>query len=321
MEFDEKNGILLGLSAVMAISTLSLVILGNLVIFIAILIIGVSVIVVGFSLIQFAEYARLKNCENEFPNFLRDLAEAKRSGMSLVQALQTCSRSDYGALSAEIEKIKNQLSWNIPMKTVFENFRKRFIKSSIINHSVLIIVQMEESGGKTEDIVDSLADNIENIKETQAEKKVLMSQHIISMYAIFFIFFGISIALIKFLMPFVDVQGEAMEGAGGIGDIGGMMGFSGGSPCKLCLNVVAPECLSCHVYFGLCSLFSFGEPTSASCYYKSVFFMMIIIQGIFSGLVAGQIGSDSLIVGIKHSMILSTSGFVLFLIASFAGLV
>ena len=321
MEFDEKNGILIGLSAIMAISTLSLIITSNLVVFIAILIMGVSAIVVSFSLIQFAEYARLKNCENEFPNFLRDLAEAKRSGMSLVQSLQTCARSDYGALSPEIERIKNQLSWNIPMKTVFENFRKRFSKSSIINHSVLIIVQMEETGGKTEDIVDSLADNIENIKETQAEKKVLMSQHIISMYAIFFIFFGISVALIKFLMPFVDVQSESMAGAGGLGDIGGMIGFSGGAPCKICYNVMVPECFSCHVYFGLCSIFNFGEATSAGCYFKSVFFMMIIIQGIFSGLVAGQIGSDSLIVGIKHSMIMATSGFVLFLIASFAGLV
>jgi flagellar protein FlaJ len=320
MEFNEKNSILLGLSALMAASMLSLVLTANLLVFVSVLIIGVVVIVVSFSILQFAEYSRLKNCEDEFPSFLRDLAEAKRSGMSLVQSLQTCARSDYGALTQEIVKIRNQLSWNIPMKIVFENFRKRFSKSSIINHSILIIVQMEESGGKTEDIIESLADNIENIKETQAEKKVLMSQHIMSMYAIFFIFFGISIALIKFLMPFIDIQGES-SASYGLGDLGGMIGLAGGSPCKICINSYEFECISCHVYFGMCSVFGFGDISSAGCYFKSLFFLMIIIQGIFSGLVAGQIGSDSIIVGVKHSMIMTTSGFVLFLVAAYSGMV
>lgn len=320
MELNEKNMTLIGISGLMVISIFSLLLTSSMLVFASVLIIGVVVIVVGFSLIQFSEFSRLKNCEDEFPNFLRDLAEAKRSGMSLVQALQTCAKSDYGALTPEILRLKNQLSWNIPMKNVFESFRRRFSKSSIINHSVLIIVQMEESGGKTEDIIESLADNIENIKETQSEKKVLMSQHVISMYAIFFIFFGISIALIKFLMPFIDIQDQNAISYG-LGDLGGMIGLSGGSPCKICMGNLAFECFSCNIYFGICSVFNFGEPASAGCYYKSLFFLMIIIQGVFSGLVAGQISSDSLIVGIKHSLIMTTSGFVFFLIASFMGMI
>jgi flagellar protein FlaJ len=320
MELNEKNTILIGIAAMIIVSALAMLMTRSMVIFFNVVIIGTVSIVVPFSLYQFAELKKIKNCEDEFPNFLRDLAEAKRSGLSVVQGIQTCAKSDYGALTPEIVKINNQLSWNIPMRTVLERFRKKFSRSNVINYSILIITQMEESGGKTEDIMDSLADNIENIKETEAEKKVLMNQHIMSMYAIFFIFFGISVALIKFLIPLVSIgygegtSSNSLEGT----DI---MQMIGGNPCQQCAIADEGSCLSCNIFFGVCYTFGFGEASSAGCYYKSLFFLMIIIQGIFSGLVAGQIGSDSLIAGIKHSLIMTVSGFVMFLIASILGLI
>jgi flagellar protein FlaJ len=237
-----------------------------------------------------------------------------------VQGIQTCSKSDYGALTPEIVKIRNQLSWNIPMRTVLDHFRNRYIKSNIINYSTLIIEQMEESGGRTEDIMDSLADNIENIKETEAEKNVLMNQHIVSMYAIFFIFFGISIALIMFLMPLMSMGNDqtltsnSMEGMD-------MLGIIGGNPCQQCAEGTGTDCLSCSIFFGVCENFNFGANSSPGCYYKALFFLMIIIQGIFSGLVAGQIGSDSIVAGIKHSLIMTVSGFIMFLVVSTLGLI
>ena len=266
-----------------------------------------------YSIFQFIEFRKLKNCENEFPNFLRDLAEAKRTGLSIIQAINNCSKSDYGLLTKDIQKLNNQLTWNIPLKKVLENFRKTFRRSSIISHSALVISQIEESGGKTEDIMESLADNIESIKEAQAEKKLLMNQHVMTMYALFFIFFGISIALIKFLTPLFTTQEEI----GGLGIIGSF----GGNPCQMCINSISSSCITCNIFFSFCSAFNFGAQTSVTCYYKSLFFVMIMIQGIFSGLIAGQISSDSIVAGVKHSLIMVISSFILFLTVSTIGLI
>jgi flagellar protein FlaJ len=264
-----------------------------------------------YSIIQFLEFRRIKSSEREFPKFLRDLAEAKRSGLSLIQAINTCAGTDYGALTKEVIKLKNQLSWNIPLKIVLENFRKRFAKSEVISYATMVLEQVEESGGNTEDIMDSLADNIENLREAEEERKSLMTQHTTSMYAIFFIFVGITVAIVKFLTPLIQSQQE----------VGGYGGFTiiGGSPCNICITTDVPGCEICKLFFNICLALGFGTMESVTCYFKSLYFIMTIIQGIFSGLIIGQISSNSVIAGIKHSLILTLSSLFLFVGLSFIG--
>lgn len=312
MEVNEKNILLVSISVFIAILFISSFVYREIALFINLLIVGIMVIILPYSIYKFIAFKNLKNCEDEFPNFLRDLAAAKRSGLSLIQAIKSCSSSNYGMLTKEIVRLNNQLTWNIPLKKALKSFRERLKQSSIISHSIIAISQIEESGGKTEDIMDSLADNVEGIKETEAEKKALMSQHITAMYAIFFIFLGIAIALISFLLQFAELPTESEFGAGII---------FGGSPCKSCINATNINCLSCNIFFNICSAFDFGRSDSPKCYYKSLFFMMIIIQGIFSGLIAGQIGSESVVAGVKHSLIMAVSGFIIFLTASSIGFI
>jgi flagellar protein FlaJ len=58
----------------------------------------------------------------------------------------------------------------------------------------------------------------------------------------------------------------------------------------------------------------FGLGSAATCYYRALFLLMAIVQGIFSGLVAGQIGEGSVTAGIKHSLIMTFSGFAIFML-------
>ncbi len=310
---DEKFVLLGSAAGFLLFVLISLSFIGNPSMFFAFLIIAMAVAVIPYSLYKFFEFTLLKNCENEFPNFLRDLAEAKRSGLTMLQALKTCSKSDYGMLTKYIRKMANQLSWNIPFREVLENFRKTFRHSKIINYSVMVISEVEQMGGKIEDILDSLANNIESIKETYEEKKSLMHQHIMTMYAIFFVFLGISVTLIKFLVPLLQAQNQ-------IGYMN-LLGNFGSSPCNVCLGSSEPACITCNLFFGICNAFSFGDPSSPKCYYKSLFFLMVVIQGIFSGLIAGQISSDSIIGGVKHSLLMAGSGFAIFVLISFIGVI
>jgi len=277
---------------------------------------SVLVLMVPYSLYKFFEFRRIRAFEEEFPAFLRDLAESQRAGLTVIQAIQLSARSDYGPLTAVIKKMNDQLSWNVPLTDVLKSFGKKMGKSKIILRSLMIIEQANKSGGNIEDTMDSLASNIESIKEVQDEKKTLMNQQVVMMYAIYFIFMGISIALIQFLIPMLQTEVETTPSTLPI-----MSGGFSANPCYPCIEGTDPSCFSCDIFFAISSSFGFGEKEEPSSYYKSLFFGMIVIQGLFSGLIAGQIGSDSLIAGIKHSMIMLLVGVFSFLIVVRIGII
>ncbi len=264
---------------------------------------GVAVLTVPYSFYKFLEFKKVKAYEKEFPNFLRDLAESQRAGLTLAQAVQTSSKAEYGLLTNEVNKINTQLSWNVSIEKVFKKFAERMAGSKIIVRSLMIIDQANKSGGNIEDTMDALADNIESLRDVQAEKSVALNQQVVMMYAIFFIFLGISVALIKFLVPLIQTQ-----------ELTTTIGFQTlSNPCSVCIGNEGPECFGCHTLFIVTQAFDFGKIEETGSYYKSLFLVMIVIQGIFSGLIAGQISSDSVVAGTKHSMLLLFSGFTMYM--------
>src|SRR3989344_5349836 len=74
---------------------------------------GVLVVVIPYSLLKFVRFKKIKVYEKESPNFLRDIAESQRAGLTISQAIQTVAKNEYGSLTPEIRKMANQLSWNI----------------------------------------------------------------------------------------------------------------------------------------------------------------------------------------------------------------
>ncbi|MFH0832564.1 MAG: type II secretion system F family protein [Candidatus Aenigmatarchaeota archaeon] len=274
-----------------------------------IILLGIIVLFVPYSIYRFLEFRKINAYEKEFPAFLRDMSEAQRAGMSIIEGIRLLSKSEYGLLTHEIKKMNNELSWNVSLENVLSSFIKRMNRSKTITRSLMIIEQANKSGGNIEDTMDSLASNIEMIKDVQEEKATLMNQQIMMMYAIFFIFLGISIVLTKFLIPFLQTQ-----------SLGGVFGADP-NPCYNCIEGRSPDCFSCDAFFAVSTAFDLGDKKEAPTYYKSLFLLMVIVQGIFSGLIIGQIGSDSIVAGIKHGMILLFSGLLIFILIVKIGII
>ncbi|MEK6888121.1 MAG: type II secretion system F family protein [Candidatus Aenigmatarchaeota archaeon] len=285
---------------------------GSIALIVDMIFLGMLVLVVPYSVYKFFRLKKIKSYEDQFPNFLRDISESQRAGLSLIQSIQAVSKSDYGSLSKEIKKINNQLSWNIPMERVLKSFVDRVSDSKTIVRALMIIDQANKSGGNVEDTMESLARNIESIRDAQQEKNILLNQQVLMMYAIFFIFLGITIALIKFLIPLLEAQAQT----GGFG----IQGFNP-NPCSVCTESLDFECTGCKTFEAIGTAFDLGKSNDTATYYKSLFLAMILVQGFFSGLIAGQIGSDSVTVGIKHSLIMLLSGFIIFIIVVKTGIV
>jgi len=291
---------------VLAISISDIAISTNL-IFLAIIILFAP-----YSLYKFFEQKRIRSYEREFPVVLRDLAESQRAGLSILQAIRVAAKSDYGSLNSEIKKLGNKLSWNVPLEDVLMTFAAKMRKSSSIVRSMMVIEQSNKSGGSVEDTMDSLAHNIEMIRDVQEEKNTLLNQQVYMMYAIFFVFVGITIALVKFLIPLSTLQ--AAEG--GLNFLQGST-----SPCSPCIESSSFACISCNVFFSVSAALDLGKKTEPGAYYKSLFLIMIIMQGLFTGLIAGQISSDSVAAGVKHSFLMLSIGVAVFLILLKGGIV
>jgi flagellar protein FlaJ len=272
--------------------------------------IGVFVNVAPQILIYYQKFRDIKEMEERFPAFLRDLTENIRSGMPFHKAIITSSKNDYGALSTEVRKMAHQLSWGVTLDKVLERFSERIKASKRLYASVKIIRESFLSGGQVVGTLESVAESASNLEEAEKEKKSLLSQYVLLMYAISIIFVVIIAAISKFLIPIF--QSGTNTAAGGA--ISAVVSLE--NPCNTCVGL---ECAICeNVYNNLykcmlapnkqlksfCELKDVGVLNNISTYYTSLFFMMAIIQSVLSGLIAGQISEGSVKAGIKHSIIL-----------------
>lgn len=237
--------------------------------------------------------------EDDFPLFLRNVSEAIKGGMSMPQAFQHAARTDYGKLGEEVERASHQLSWGIPFPEVMERMSRRIKGSGLIRRSIAIILQSYESGGNIAETLDAIAANASRIKDAEKEKQSVLKQQVYIIYAIHFLFLGIIIALYLLLSNFL------LELGGGAG------GFLGSVPnfCSPSNPTIArPLC-------SLCPAFGMGEASARLCYYKSLFLLMLVVEGVFNGLVIGEITHGKISSGVKHSIGMATVGFIIYLVA------
>ncbi len=265
------------------------------------------IVVTPLFLYRYLEFLWIKSVEKEFPNFMRDLAGFKKSGITLSEAVKMATRNKYGKLTPEIQKFANRLSWGVPFLRSLEIFAKRFRSSMIISEALDILKESYLSGGKIDRTLDSISKDMMLLREIEEERKSVVRQHVMIMYGIFFMFTGVSLAIIYVLLPMMaQPQAQTMG-------MQSPMSLTFEDPCSG-LQAAFP----CSYFDVVCKAFT--VPKGMGCYYVSLFFTVLLIQAIFMGLIAGQLGENSVIAGVKHSLIMLAFIFVIFMFIVRAGL-
>jgi flagellar protein FlaJ len=231
----------------------------------------------------------VKEMEEKMPIFLRDLVESINSGVPFHQAIVLNSKLDYGELSKEVRKMANQISWGIPVNKVLDQFIERIKSSKKLFMSLKVLRESYLTGGEIISTLNSVADNLTQLNEMEKEKRSMLNQYVVLVYAIVFVFVAILVAINRLMMPIF----RATELPGGEA-----LGFQ--SPCKDNPTFI------CFI-FSLPATYIFGFPDSGAMgsYYVSIFFYMSTIVAIACGIVIGEIIENSAVAGLKHSLILT----------------
>ena len=165
-----------------------------------------------------------------------------------------------------------------------KNKRRNLIIEGAISDSDLIkrinniILESFHAGGEIKVTLNSLADDVNLLKQMEFEKKSVMKEQIIIMYAVYFVFVGVIIGLFRILAPILFIQ---------------KMG----------------------VFSGITVQNAGGELTIE--YFKNLFFLMILVESICAGIIAGQISEERLIAGFRHVVIMLSVGVFFFFIFIF----
>ena len=255
------------------------------------LILSVIIGVVPYSVYSYFKYHKYTKMEEQFPRFMKDFAESVKGGMGFPQALDMAAKTDYGALSPEILKASNQVSWGMPFPRAMKKFGERIQGSKIMRQSFALVNEAFVAGGNVADIMQSIAENIGAIRNVEDERKSAMSQQVFIMYFIYAMFLGIIVALYKLLVPMLAVS----TGAGASEMFGGG-GFD-----------------SCTVVPLMCDLGEVIGFTGEHVYFKTLFFFMSLVQGISSGVLAGAIGEGKVVAGTKHAAVMVIAAMVVFI--------
>ncbi|WP_435115894.1 type II secretion system F family protein [Halolamina sp. C58] len=234
-----------------------------------------------FALLYEINKRRVKAIERVIPDFLDRLASINDAGVSIVQSIERLTRSDLDALSPELRRAWEDVRWGADVRAAFRRMERR-IDSPMMTRATVLITNAMTASGEIAPVLEIAADEARASRRLQRERRQEMLTYLMVIYISFFVFIGIVFALSSSFIPAID--NANLGGASGGGLPGGV---------------------SSSVFAGL------GSVDTAA--YTLLFYHAAVMQAIFSGLVAGQLGEGSLADGAKHVVVLLTLTVIAFL--------
>ncbi len=211
----------------------------------------------------------VKQVERRLPDFLRDVAEAGRFGMTLADAIVVSSSGRYGKLTPEIKKMAAQISWGVPATEALRLFAER-VKTPMVQRVVAIIVKSSDAGGDVADVLTMVSHDTKENQLTEDERRIAMSTYIAVIYISFMVFLvTIWILNATFLPKMVEASTS----------LAGTTALAGSSPLAQDLPAVVNQI-------------------------KIAFFIATIVHGLGDGILAGVLDNGKIPTGLRHSFIM-----------------
>ena len=222
--------------------------------------------------------------EEKFPDFLRDLAEYWKGGLSMTVAVQTLATSEYGALNDEVKKMSDQLSWGIKFSDVIRQFADR-VGTPLVQRAIALIAEADRAGGKISDILVTAANDSRELKFLEGERKRAIGSYIAVIWTSYFVFLGVIVVLAKVFIP-------AIAGSNSGGEDGGDSG--GQTIGNMTIRNIDPL------------------------FFLTIFYYGVTMQAMGNGSMAGLMATGRFSTGFKHSGMMIIVALLIFNLVAFS---
>jgi len=117
--------------------------------------------------------------EDEMPNFLRNVCEARKTGMSpeksIIHGVKACKT---GSFSRILEQINNQIEWGVSLKKVFIVLKEK-INSWPVLATFFVLIETIEAGGGPSHALELLTSYSERLRDIEKNKQDMLRPYVI----------------------------------------------------------------------------------------------------------------------------------------------
>jgi flagellar protein FlaJ len=215
---------------------------------------------------------KVKGIESLIPDFLERMAGINQVGLTIAQAVAIMVNTNLGLLSYEIRRIKRDMDWGANFTEALMRFEER-VRTPSIARTVSLITKASEMSGSIGEVLSIASSDAKMTEVLKRERSTEMFIYTAIVYLSFFVFiFVVAVLTTQFLPVLANVSVGTLTNAGPLSGIGSV-------PIK-----------------------TFGRLLYHTC----------LVQAIFSGLIAGQMGEGTLGAGVKHACVLLILAIVTF---------
>ncbi len=184
------------------------------------LVLGLLALMAPYGFAMSAKLRRIGKIEERLPDFLRDVAEAGRFGMTLPDAIVVASTGRYGLLTDEIKKMASQLEWGVPVATALRLFEER-VPTPLVQRVVSIVTRANEAGGNVADVLTMVAHDTRESQLSAQARQISMLTYVTVIYIAFFVFLVTIYIMAAVFLPQMITAGQgvassSLSGAGGV---------------------------------------------------------------------------------------------------------
>ena len=120
-----------------------------------------------------------RSAETALPSFLRDVTEARKTGLSPEKSIAHASeRRGYGPFSKVLKRVTNQIEWGISLRRIFKDLRSS-IMSWPVNICFRVLVETIEIGGGAPETLELLAEYSEKMRDIEENQRGMLRPYIL----------------------------------------------------------------------------------------------------------------------------------------------
>jgi archaeal flagellar protein FlaJ len=151
------------------------------------MIIGMMAFMGPVGIVRAREDRRIREIEERMPDFLRDVAEGGRFGMTLAKSIVSAAAGKYGKLTPEIKRMAHQIQWGISATEALALFGER-VDTPLVKRVSSLIIKASTAGGNVADVLELVATDTKEMHMMQKERRASMQAYTSVIYIAFGVF-------------------------------------------------------------------------------------------------------------------------------------